>query len=207
MESRVSMLSVWWMLFAACMALLAPMRAQAQAVPGNNLTEPLEVQQLRALRAEQTARYQRVRVLVEQERDLKREDSELYPVTFPLIMMGAGFGASAIGLGLLVLNGFNSCNSRCQSGDAPNTRSRELDRAVLVTEAFAAPLGLTGLILCSYRVHMRPNRERVRELRQERRGLQRQFREEDRENRDAWSFIPDASMTERRAGLSIRHAF
>ncbi len=159
--------------------------------------EPLEVQTLRATRAKQAALFREFELVREEERTLKREDRELYPITGPLIAMATGFGMSAFSLAI-------SWFSQLTLEGSSTPMAPELKAKLIALHVIGLPTGVIGAGIFRHRLRRRPNRERIRKLESERVELRRELR---RVEQDPWSLVPVLSGSERSASLSVRHAF
>lgn len=167
------------------------------AVEPTVAAEPPEVARLRAVRTQQAAVGAEIRRLHEEQRRLATEDRDRHPVTLPLITMGIGAGMAGVGLSLWFL-------SNLSLGHSSQRPSQEFQLKTLAVGASGGAIALTSLAVFGTRLNRRTHRAEVAALRLKRRELQRDMR---RLERDAWSVLPDLSPTERRLGMSVRHAF
>jgi hypothetical protein len=145
---------------------------------------------------------QRLRLLTEQERELKRDGREGHSLVGPFIVMGVGFGATAYALAIGFVEALFSVGPHSDGEIDDKT-----GRAVLITCAVGLPVGFAGLAWAIYQVHSRPHREEVRELERQRGGLRRELKELRREERTSLSVLPQVSLATRSLGLAMRSSF
>lgn len=177
--------------------VLMPLPPSSESVEPPTAVEPPEVARLRAVRTQQAAMGAEIKRLHEEQRRLATEDRDRHPVTLPLITMGIGAGMAGVGLSLWFL-------SNLSLGHSSQRPSQEFQLKTLAVGASGGAIALTSLAVFGTRLNRRTHRAEVAALRLKRRELQRDMR---RLERDAWSVLPDLSPTERRVGMSVRHAF
>jgi len=176
----------------------SPALPPAAAAPaGGTPADSPELARLRALRAEQARAFQELRLVRDERLMLIQEDRAEYPIVAPLIVMGVGFGMSAMSLVVSYLD----------SIAYPGRMDPDLRATLIAMQVVGIPAGFGGFATVKYRINHRVNRARIRELAQEQKILQRELNEKKRRALDQWLVVPEVSLNDERLGLSIRRAF